>query len=61
MDWKLLMPPGFQILPRRWVVERTFSWIAHNGGWPKITRGCVRRASFIYAAMIRLIEEAARA
>jgi putative transposase len=28
VDWqKLLPPPGFQVLPRRWVVERTFSWI----------------------------------
>ena len=22
---------GFQVLPRRWVVERTFGWL---GGWP---------------------------
>ena len=27
VDWEKLMPPkGFQVLPRRWVVERTFSW-----------------------------------
>ena len=26
VDWEKLMPPkGFQVLPRRWVVERTFS------------------------------------
>ena len=26
VDWEHLLPPkGFQILPRRWVVERTFS------------------------------------
>ena len=31
VDWQKLMPPrGFQVLPRRWVVERTFSWIDHN-------------------------------
>src|SRR5215213_51158 len=31
VDWQKLMPPdGFQILPRRWVVERTFSWIDQN-------------------------------
>ena len=23
----LLMPTGFQVLPRRWVVERTFAWL----------------------------------
>jgi transposase len=26
VDWQKLLPPrGFQVLPRRWVVERTFS------------------------------------
>lgn len=23
-------PTGFQVLPRRWVVERTFAWISRN-------------------------------
>ena len=28
VDWQKFMPPqGFIVLPRRWVVERTFSWI----------------------------------
>ena len=28
LDWEKFMPPrGFQVLPRRWVVERTFAWI----------------------------------
>jgi hypothetical protein len=41
VNWQRLMPPrGFRVLPRRWVVERTFAWIsATTGGWPKITRG----------------------
>ena len=32
VDWQQLMPPrrGFTVLPRRWVVERTFAWISHN-------------------------------
>src|SRR5919199_2473005 len=31
VDWvKLLPPKGFKVLPRRWVVERTFAWICHN-------------------------------
>jgi transposase len=47
VDWQKLMPPkGFQVLPRRRVVERTFSWIEKNRRmsiW--ITRGsCVRAA-----------------
>ncbi len=24
------MPSGFQVLPRRWVVERTFAWLGRN-------------------------------
>ncbi len=28
VDWKKLLPPeGFLVLPRRWVVERTFAWL----------------------------------
>jgi transposase len=28
VDWEHLLPPkGFQVLPRRWVVERTLSWL----------------------------------
>jgi transposase len=28
---------GFKPLPKRWVVERTFSWRRIFAGWPKIT------------------------
>nr|WP_244537140.1 hypothetical protein [Methylobacterium pseudosasicola] len=24
---------GFVVLERRWVVERTFGWLGHWGGW----------------------------
>ena len=31
VDWQKLMPPeGFQVLPRRWIVEWTLSWISQN-------------------------------
>ena len=31
VDWQKLMPlGGFVVLPRRWVVERTFSWLSQN-------------------------------
>ena len=45
VEWQRLMPPrGFRVLPRRWVVERTRSrGSPTTGGWPKTTRGCVRR------------------
>jgi putative transposase len=31
IDWQRLLPRrGFEILPRRWVAERTFAWLSHN-------------------------------
>jgi putative transposase len=31
VNWEDLLPlKGFQVLPKRWVVERTFSWIDQN-------------------------------
>jgi putative transposase len=30
-DWsKYLPPPGFRVLPSRWVVERTFAWLSQQ-------------------------------
>jgi putative transposase len=57
VDWQRLMPPrGFQALPRRWVVERTFAWICHNRRMAKdYERLCATGEAFVYAAMIRLM------
>ena len=43
IDWQKLLPRrGFEILPRRWVVERTFAWLGQNRRMSKrTTRGCV--------------------
>jgi transposase len=30
VNWEQIIPPGFHVLPRRWVVERTFAWIGRN-------------------------------
>ena len=56
-DLQKLMPPkGFQVLPRRWIVERTFSWIAHNRRMSKdYERLCASGEALVYAAMIRLM------
>jgi hypothetical protein len=35
IDWEKLFPKGFRPLPRRWVVERTFSWITR---WRRLCR-----------------------
>ena len=33
VDWQRLFPRrGFEVLPRRWVVERTFAWLSQNEG-----------------------------
>jgi putative transposase len=52
-----LMPPrGFRVLPRRWVVERTFSWLSQNRRMSKdYERLCASAEAFVYAAMIRLM------
>jgi putative transposase len=57
IDWQRLMPQrGFQVLPRRWVVERTFSWLSQNRRMSKdYERLCATGEAFIYAAMTRLM------
>ncbi|EAZ88479.1 transposase [Crocosphaera chwakensis CCY0110] len=47
---------GFQVLPRRWVVERTFSWLVNSRRLsldyellPEVSE------AFIYTAMIRIM------
>jgi putative transposase len=57
VDWQSLMPPrGFKVLPRRWVVERTFSWLGQNRRMSKdYERLCATSEVFVYAAMTRLM------
>ena len=57
IDWARLMPPrGFKVLPRRWVVERTFSWLSQNRRMSKdYERLCASAEAFVYAAMTRLM------
>jgi putative transposase len=51
------MPPrGFQVLPRRWVVERTIAWIDRNRRMSKDYERLPESAeTFIYVAMSRLM------
>jgi putative transposase len=57
VNWQRLMPPrDFRVLPRRWVVERTFAWISHNRRMTKdYERLCATGEAFVYAAMTRLM------
>jgi len=52
----LRAPNGFQVLARRWVVERSFAWIDHNRRMSKdYERLSASSEAFVYAAMIRLM------
>ena len=57
IDWQRLLPRrGFEVLPRRWVVERTFSWLSQNRRMSKdYERLCVTCEMFVYIVMIRLM------
>ena len=47
---------GFVVLPRRWVVERTFAWLNHHRRLSKDYEGRTTTSeSMIYLAMIRLM------
>jgi len=48
--------PGFQLLPRRWVVERTFAWIGRNRRMSKDYEFLLATSeAWIYLSMIRLM------
>jgi transposase len=57
VDWRNLLPPkGYVVLPRRWVVERTLSWIDQQRRMSKdYERLCANGEALVYAAMIRLM------
>jgi putative transposase len=57
IDWEALRPKGFRgVLPRRWVIERTFSWFGQSRRLSKdYERLCATGEALIYATMIRLM------
>jgi transposase len=50
---------GFEVLPKRWIVERTFAWISRNRRLASLARDFERYAitvtAFIRLAMIRIM------
>jgi putative transposase len=50
IDWQRLVPRrSFEVLPRRWVVERTFSWLSQSRRMSKdYERLCVTGEMFVY-------------
>lgn len=58
IDWRKLLraPKSFRVLPRRWVVERTFAWLGRNRRLSKdYERLATTSETFIYVAMSRLM------
>ena len=57
IDWQKLLPRrGFEALPRRWVVEKTFAWLGQKRRMSKDhERLCATAEAFVYAAMSRLM------
>ncbi len=53
---KIANQVGFQVLPRRWVVERFFAWINRNRRLAKDFEATIASAqSFLYAASVMLL------
>jgi putative transposase len=47
---------GFQVLPRRWVVERTFGWLGRYRRLSKDYEGLTESSqAFIYASMMNIM------
>ena len=57
IDWSTALPPaGFRVLPRRWVVERTFSWMGQSRRLSKdYERLPESSEAMAYIAMTRLM------
>jgi transposase len=48
--------PGFEVLPMRWIVERTFAWLGINRRLAKdFERFAPTNLAFIQTAMIKLM------
>jgi putative transposase len=57
IDWSQYLPtPGFPVIPRRWVVERTFAWLSPSRRLSTDdARLCTTSEAWISVAMIRLM------
>jgi putative transposase len=56
IDWDKVIPKGFHVLPRRWVIERTNAWVTHHRRLSRDFEGThTSSEAFIYLAMSRLM------
>jgi transposase len=53
---RVVLPPQFELLPRRWVVERSFAWIGRNRRMRKAYEALPAKSeAMVYLTMIRLL------
>jgi putative transposase len=56
VEWAKVRPKGVHVLPRRWVVERTFAWLST---WRRLAKDYEvlpsSEETWIYLAMIRVM------
>ena len=56
VDWDQIIPKGFHILPKRWIIERTNAWITRCRRLSRDYEGTYSSSeSFIYLAMSKLM------
>jgi putative transposase len=56
VDWDKIIPRGFHLLPRRWLIERTNAWITHSRRLSRDFEGThTSSEAFIYLAMSKLM------
>jgi len=56
VDWDKIIPKGFHLLPKRWVIERTNAWITHHRRLSRDFEGTYTSSeAFIYLAMSKLM------
>jgi transposase len=55
IEWEKLLPPkGFEVLPRRWMVECTFAWLGRNRRMSEdYERLCDTSEALVLVAMTR--------
>jgi hypothetical protein len=56
VNWEEIIPPGFHVLPRRWIVERPFAWIGRHRRMSKDFKYLLNSSgSMVCLTMIRLM------
>jgi len=56
VDWDKIIPKGFHILPKRWIIERTNAWITRCRRLSRDYEGTYSSSeSLIYLSMSKLM------